>query len=329
MSLATESRQPEGLGSAPEPLVAVWRGPHVESVHFGWFALVDARGDVEEMTPDAPRIFARSTAKPFQALPLLRSGAAAVFGLEERHLALTCASHAGEAVHQEGVRALLERAGLEESMLGCGMHAPFSAPRSAPGLLANNCSGKHSGMLATCRHQRWSTVDYLDPAHPLQQQIAAILEEMGGYLPDSEPDGCSAPSWHLPIEALARAFSALPKDPDGARLLAAMAAHPLLVAGTGRRDSVLMEVTGGRLVSKGGAEGVTVGVCRVTGRAWALKVADGTSRAVGPALLAFLRRFGLIDANEAQRLEALAVPELRNHAGTRVGRLSGAGRIAP
>lgn len=327
MSPVFEERRPELLGVAPEPLVAVWRGPHVESMHLGWFVLVDAGGAVEEMTPGAPRVFARSTAKPFQALPLLRTGAAAAFGFEERHLALTCASHAGEAMHQEGVKAILELAGLQETMLGCGMHAPFSAPRSAPGLLANNCSGKHSGMLATCRHQGWTTEDYLDPGHPLQQAIAGILEELGGVWPESEPDGCSAPSWHLPLEALARAFSALRRDADGARLLAAMAVHPLLVAGTGRRDSVLMEATGGRLVSKGGAEGVTVGVCRVSGRAWAIKIADGTSRAVGPALLAFLLRFGLIEASEARGLASLAQPELRNHAGIKVGRLSGAGRL--
>lgn len=323
-----QSRRIETLVAVPEPLVAVWRGPHVESLHHGWFVLVDSGGRVEEMTPAAPHVFARSAAKPFQALPLLRSGVAAAYGLEERHLALTCASHAGEDMHQAGVRELLGRAGLEEGQLRCGMHAPFSSPRSEPSLVANNCSGKHSGMLAACRHRGWSLEDYLDPEHPLQREIAGVIAELGGTLPQSEPDGCSAPSWHLPLEALARGFSALRRDADGQRLLDAMVRHPLLVAGTGRRDSVLMEATGGRLVSKGGAEGVTTGVCRVTGRAWALKIADGTSRAVGPALLAFLLRFGLVTPEEYTRLESQATPDLRNHAGRRVGRLSGAGRLA-
>ena len=321
---------PEALGAAPETLVHVTRGPHVESTHGGWFVVVDSEGRVLDSSADAPRVFARSSAKPFQALPLLRTGAAAAWGFDTIHLALACASHAGEPLHQELAKAMLDKAGVSEKALGCGMHAPFSAPRSAPGLLANNCSGKHAGMLATTRHMGWDVASYLDPAHPLQVMIAEGLAELAGEVPTSEPDGCSAPSWHLSLEGLARALASLARDDDGRRLLDAMASHPVVVAGTGRRDSVLMEVTRGRLVSKGGAEGVTVGLCRESGRAWALKIADGTSRAVGPALVGLLRRHGLMTDTElaADAVSGLASPDLRNHAGRRVGCLRAAGRLA-
>lgn len=300
-------------------LAEVRRAGRLESTHWGWAIAVRSDGSRLLEVEGAPSIYARSAAKPFQALPLVQSGAFDALGLDEAHLAVCCASHAAEPAHLDAVRRVLASAGVSQDALGCGPQAPLSDPCAEASALTNNCSGKHSGMLATCAHMGWPLETYRDPAHPLQRAIAAALEELGDCRLDRGIDGCGVPAWYLPLRSLALAFARLPGDPAGRRIASAMAAHPVMVSGTDRRDTRLMQATGGRIVSKGGAEGVSAGCVPELGLGFALKIADGNARAVGPALVALLTELGLLDYRERLELADLAHPPVRNHAGVEVG----------
>jgi len=303
------------------PLVEVRRGGRVECVHRGWFVVTDAQGNLLKASGALPAVFARSSAKPFQALQIVDSGVADALALTRAELAVCASSHAGSPTHVAAVERILDKAGVPATALRCGAHPPLGEPAAPAGVLQNNCSGKHAGMLAVCRRRGWALDGYLEADHPLQQAIQARFSDLAGTLMSGATDGCGVPAWHLPLEGLATAFARLPGDPAGRRILDAMRAEPAMVAGSGRRDTLLMEATGGRLVSKGGAEGVSAGCDPDRGIGWAIKIADGASRAVGPALVAMLRGCDLITGAEAALLEAVARPEIRNHAGTLVGNL--------
>ena len=302
-------------------LAEVRRGDRVESVHHGWAVVMNAHGSVLYEIPGAPSIFVRSAAKPFQALPLVRSGAFDALGLDDSHLALCCASHAGEPPHQEGVARILQHVGLTPHHLRCGAHRPLADACAPATSLANNCSGKHAGMLTTCVHSGWDVATYTDPTHPLQHEIARGIEQLGETRLACAIDGCSVPTWYMPLASLALAYARLPGDPAGKRIAAAMGAHPVMVSGTGRRDTRLMQVTGGRVLSKGGAEGVAAGCLPELGIGFAVKIADGNARAVGPVLVTLLRRLGLLHDHEYEELLPLTRSMLTNHAGLDVGEI--------
>jgi L-asparaginase II len=285
------------------PLAAVRRGALVESVHRGRLAVCDPRGNLLDAAgdPDA-YVYARSSAKPFQALPLVLSGAADAFGLTDEELAVACASHNAEGPHLAAVRSLLEKAGLAEEDLQNGAHPPLYAPEAAklarsgeePRPIHGNCSGKHAGMLAVCAHEDYPTGSYRDPGHPLQRRILALLAEVCAL--DEvliSGDNCGVPTFALPLRSLATGFAriatgeGLSEEFAGAavRIRDAMRARPFLVAGTGRFDTELMDATD--LVAKSGAEAV-LAVGSPEGWGMALKVSDGALRAVRPAALAAL-----------------------------------------
>ena len=292
------------------PLVALRRGAVVESVHRGRLVFCDPAGNVLDATGDPEAyVYARSSAKPFQALPLLLSGAADAFGLTDEELAVACASHNAEAPHLAAVRSMLEKAGLSEDNLQSGAHPPMYDPEAAklecsgeePRPIHGNCSGKHAGMLAVCAHEGLDTGGYRNPGHPLQRRILELIVEVCG-LRDDEPlvagDDCGVPTFALPLKGLATGFARLatgegiPDEVAGAaeRLRRAMRAHPFLVAGTGRFDTDVMGAT--NLVCKSGAEGLFA-AGSTEGWGLAVKVSDGGGRAVRPAALAALGRRGL------------------------------------
>ncbi len=292
------------------PLVAVRRGALVESVHRGRIAFCDPRGEVLDAVgdPDA-YVYARSSAKPFQALPLVLSGAADAFGLNDEELAVACASHNAEETHLAAVRSLLEKAGLVEDDLQNGTHPPLYEPEAerlarsgeAPRTIHGNCSGKHAGMLAVCTHEGYATGGYRDPGHPLQRRILSLLAEACGMDEDEvliSGDNCGVPAFALPLRGLATGFArissgeGLSDELAGAalRIRDAMLAHPFLVAGTGRLDTQLMDATA--LLAKSGAEAV-LAVGSREGWGMALKVSDGAGRAVRPAAFAALAGRGV------------------------------------
>ncbi len=278
------------------------RGSLVESVHRVSAAVVGADGRLVASVGDPDLVtFWRSSAKPFQALPLLADGAADRFGLGSEELALACASHSSEPVHLAVARRMLERIGCSESDLACGPHPPLGQAVAEEVLRRgtpmsprwSNCSGKHAGMLALARHHGWPVAGYERAGHPVQDRILVEVERWTGVPAASvvlAVDGCTATCFGLPLRAMALAYARLAGDggEPAARLRAAMGAHPQLVAGTGRFDTELIRATGGRILAKVGAEGV-YGACVVpAGLGIAVKVEDGDMRSAPVALAAVL-----------------------------------------
>jgi L-asparaginase II len=319
-----------GAAAVVAPAVAPARGPTP-----GDLRLVARLGDPRLAT------YLRSAAKPFQALPLVLAGGVERFSLSAADLALICASHGGTPEHAERAASLLARGGFGVDDLLCGAHPPMdreSARRlegegSAPTPLHNNCSGKHAGMLLACRLLDLPTAGYVDPAHPLQQRTLAHVARLCG-VPAEETgvgiDGCSAPTYHLPIEAAARAYAAL-AYPRGAglekdlaaaleRIAGAMAEAPEMVAGPGRFTTRLIAATGGRVVGKEGAEGFYgLAVRGPVALGIALKIADGGERCRDAVVLDLLRQVGSLAGAELAELADLYRPEIRNHRGILTG----------
>jgi L-asparaginase II len=320
-------------------LVEVSRGSRVESRHRGSVAVVDAAGTVVFAIGDiqAP-VYPRSAVKALQALVLVESGAADRFGLGDESLALACASHGGEPAHVEGVERMLHAAGLDSSALACGVHWPSHAP-SAQALarggktasaIHNNCSGKHAGFLCAARAFGVDPAGYTDPAHRVQREVKTVLENLAAIsIPETERavDGCSVPTWAIPLQALARAFARFgtgqglsPQRTNAAqRLRAACAAKPWHVAGTGRFCTRLMEHFGERVFVKTGAEGVFCGALPQQGLGIAIKCDDGAARAAEVAMAAMVARHLPLSAADEEALAPLARPLLRNWNGIEVG----------
>jgi len=305
--------------NVPNPVLAVaTRSGHVESWHRGAVAVchdgetVLALGDV-----DRP-VFARSAVKPLQALPFLERGLAERLGLSDGELAVMCASHDGTPAHTDAVRSLLARGGLDPSQLGCGPHAPFD-PASRRELLQrgdepdrvhNNCSGKHGGFLHLARACGDDLARYLAPDSRCQQEVQAAVAAMTGCADLGVGlDGCGAPTFRLPLAALARAFCRL-ANPVGLPPVRAAACHtilgavgrePALLAGERRFCTALVRTWPGRSFAKNGAEGVyALALAPAAGRPrWpgglgiAIKIDDGTERGYQPVLVDLLLRLGV------------------------------------
>jgi L-asparaginase II len=275
-------------------------------------------------TVDVP-VFLRSAAKPFIAAAVVRSGGAARYGLDQREIAVMCASHSGEPLHLELARSILAKIGASPDDLQCGVQAGRE-----PSALANNCSGKHAGILALAQLRGEPFAGYLDRDHPAQREILAFCERTFGerFGPGRlAVDGCGIPVFATPLATAARTFARFatldgfaPDDRDALRTVReAMAAHPWVVGGTGRFDTDLMVAAGGTIVAKGGAEGVHAAALLGNGTGLVLKVVDGASRAVAPAALALLQRLGALDAAALERLHGHACAPVRNVAGRFVG----------
>lgn len=284
-------------------LAVVTRGGLIESEHRGHLAVVAADGALlgGAGDPDAV-IYARSSLKPLQAIAMLESGLRLPVDL----LALACASHNGEDVHLDGARRTLAVAGLHENDLQNTPDNPIGEDAlrawlqagKGPQSLAQNCSGKHAAMLATCVTAGWPTESYLDGEHPLQRRVRATVAELTGRAADFVTvDGCGAPLFSSTLSGLARAFAAIAAaaattaETPGAVVGRAMNRHNYLVAGRGRDVTALMSALPG-VVAKDGAEGVyAVGL--PDGRGVALKVLDGGQRPRPVIMSAVLRRLGV------------------------------------
>lgn len=328
--------------SRKEASVLVWRGSEIESRHEIHAALAETDGSLPATVGDPGRqAFLRSAAKPIQLLPLVEDGLVERFGFSGAEIAVMAASHNGERSHVDAVRSILDKVGLEPALLQCGPHEPFHPPATAAlresgepvTALHNNCSGKHAGMLAVCHAHGWPLATYCEPDHPLQRRILRRLSELAGVEEASigvAIDGCGAPTFALPVSAMALAFARLARA-DGERgdeqaravgtVFDAMAANPWYVAGAGRLCSDLMSRAGRKVVVKTGAEGVYVAALREAGRGIALKVGDGAKRAQDPALVALLAGAGVLDGEDLKALAPYAHPVVHNRGGIEVGRI--------
>jgi L-asparaginase II len=307
------------------------RGGRVESRHCGTIAVLDAEGrrllaigDIE-----CP-VYPRSAIKALQALPLVETGAADRYGFGAEELALACGSHGGEEGHVATATRMLARIGLDSSALKCGAHWPLhqasaQALARAGGTasaLHNNCSGKHAGFLCVACAIEADRGSYIEPAHPVQREVKAAIENLAGVAiaqDDYAIDGCSVPTWALPLAALARAFARFgagqglsPTRAEAARRLrAACAAKPWHVAGTGRFCTEIMTRFGARVFVKGGAEGMCCAALPEQGLGIAVKCDDGARRAAEVMMAATIARWLKSDADRAA-LERFMRPTLRN-----------------
>ena len=320
-------------------LVEVLRGGVVESRHRGAVAVVDADGRAILSLGDVDRpIFPRSAVKALQALPLLESGAADAYGLTDEQIAVACASHSGEPGHVAAVHSMLARVGLDPTALRCGAHAPLNRAAAValaraggePSALHNNCSGKHAGFLClTCRMNA-DPRGYCDAGHPVQREVRAAIESLSGAMLSDDRrgiDGCSVPTWAIPLKNLALAFArfgtgtglATERAKAAARLRAVCAAHPWHVAGTDRFCTETMGLFGNRMFVKTGAEGVFCAAMPEQGLGVALKCDDGAARASEVAIAAMVARFVAPTDAERGAFARFLQPTLRNWNGIEVG----------
>lgn len=317
-------------------VVEVTRGGRIESRHAGAIAVVDARGRVRAGVGDVEQdVYPRSAVKIVQALPLVETGAADAFGFTDRHLALALASHTGEPDHIAGVRAMLDAIGCAEDELECGPTWPrgreaaliLANEGGAKARVQNTCSGKHAGMLAVARVTGASTKGYSRAEHPVQRRIAETMIELAGLnhgLAKPATDGCSLPTWPLPLHRFGLLMARLgvgaemPETRAAAarRLMQAAFAEPYFVAGTEMLDTTIMRALPGLAFVKTGAEGVYAASLPQHGLGIAVKCADGATRASEVAVVAALTAC-LPDA--ADGLSAHLTRRLKNAAGIEVG----------
>jgi L-asparaginase II len=326
-------------------LAEVTRGELVESVHHGIVVAVGVDGHVIATAGDPEtRAYFRSSAKPFQAVPLVESGAADRFGFTEAELAICCSSHDAMPWQQEMVRGMLAKLGLGPDALRCGVAPPYDSAEAArvtlgvvpPSPVQCDCSGKHTGMLATCLHLGFPIESYLQADHPLQQQILEVIAQGLRTDPGAillAPDGCSLPTFGAPLRCFAAAYATLaaPHDaPERAgrdhapaleRLRSVMAAHPRHIAGPGELDTDLMEVTRGRIVAKLGAEGLLCLAAPERGLGIAIRILDGSERARSVVALAALEQLDLLDRSEREELARRQSPSVTNFNGWTVGEM--------
>jgi L-asparaginase II len=328
-------------------LAELTRGNWVENRHRGAFVIADADGRIIASAGDISRaIFPRSAIKSMQALAMVTSGAIDRFELTSEELALACASHQGEDFHVDGVTHFLGHVGLTKDALECGAHEPTSpqarkalrALGEPPSALHNNCSGKHSGMLSVALALGVPTEGYVELGHPVQQRVRAAIEVVIG-----EPlsvdrcgrDGCSIPTWAAPLSAFAQGFARMATGqglaPDlaaaGHRIFDAATTHPHLVAGTGHLDTLVMEAFKGRVMQKGGAEGVQCGAIRDKGWGYAIKCDDGNMAASHVMVAALLLAHADPDDEQKAVLEKFGTQTIKNVRGFEVGTLTAVGEI--
>lgn len=325
-------------------LAEVTRGNTVESRHRGSVVVVDADGAVVFSAGDVARpVFPRSAVKAIQALPLLESGAADRFALSEAEIALAVSSHSGEPAHAETSLGMLKKAGRDAGCLECGAQWPMNeaAARAIakagaqPSALNNNCSGKHAGLVCLACELDEDPAGYVKAGHAVQQAVRGALEQVTGasHSPDRMGiDGCSIPSYAVPLRALALGFARIGTGhglaPERARAAArirkAVAAHPFMVAGTGRFDTRVIEQLRERIFIKTGAEGVYCGALPEQGYGIALKCDDGAGRAAEVAMAALIARFLPMSETETAAFAPLREGVLKNWNGIEVGRVRAA-----
>lgn len=304
----------QSQGSSPRPayvpVAEQIRGELVESLHYGSIAataedghLIFSVGDPEAL------IYPRSALKPLQAVAMVRAG----LDLPANLLALASASHSGAPMHREGTIRILALHGLDERALENTPDLPYGTVERhnwlraghGPTQVAQNCSGKHAAMVATCVINDWPVADYLDPSHPLQRLVRSVISELTEEQIEHETtDGCGTPLYALKLSSMARSFSKIATFGPGTAEHAvanAIRSHPEYLAGEARDVTTLIRQVPG-LIAKDGAEGIQL-VGLDDGRAVAIKIADGSDRARLPVTVASLARLGIATSALAQLAE--------------------------
>jgi len=326
-------------------LAKITRGELVESTHPGIVVVADVTGRLLATHGNAEHVaYFRSAAKPFQAVPLVESGAADAFGFGPEELALACASHDATPAHQRGVARMLAKIELDEDALRCGVSPPPDPQEAArvtlglkaPSQLQCECSGEHAGMLAACLHLDYPLDSYTEPDHPLQRRIREVIAQVLRLDEDDlliGTDGCRIPTFAAPLQSFAVAYATL-ADPGQApagkgrklaksldRLREAMTAHPVLVGGEQTLDSDIMTLSEGRIVAKLGAEGLLCLAVPERGLGIAIAADDGSSRALGPAAVAVIEQLELAEPGIVDTLRERHVETVKTFGGEMAGEM--------
>ncbi len=334
------------------PLFQTTRGEVVESVHYGAIAIVDSSGNLYAHYGNPNAInFLRSSAKPFQSIPLIEMNGLEKFNITEKELAITCASHSGTDRHLKTIHGLQQKIGISESDLLCCTHQPFDLATRAilrdrgeqPSPNHHNCSGKHTGMLAQAKLLGENLEKYTEIEHPVQQQIRNVFAEMCSLEPSQirvGRDGCSVPAFGVPLHNAAWGWARL-VNPDGLsgsrknacqQIISAMTTFPFQVAGPGRLDTRLMKIAAGKIISKAGAEafqsaGIPKNVLSPGSPALgiALKIADGDQgkRARRAVMIEILNQLGVLKSDQQKTLSDLG-PDITYH--NQCGLVTGVGK---
>jgi L-asparaginase II len=321
-------------------LVELLRGKRVESFHRGSIAILDADGALALALGDIDTpIFPRSAVKAIQALPLIETGAADRFDLSEAEIALACSSHMGEEMHVHAAQSMLTKAKLDVDALACGSHWPSSnrasrqlaAEGRTPSALHNNCSGKHAGFVCAACASGHDPAGYVRADHPMQEMVRETMSALTGAAhakDDCGTDGCSIPTYAVPLRALALGFARFAtgigmeqkRQAAAARIRRAMASAPLMLSGTGKFDSDVPKIFKERVIAKVGAEGVYCGAFPELGLGVAIKCDDGSMPAAEIMMAAMISRF-VTNRSEAedQGLMPLLQRKLVNWNGIAVG----------
>ena len=322
------------------PILELTRGHVVESTHFGSIAIVDSTGKLLHSCGDPYTVaFLRSSAKPFQALPFVERGGAEHFNFTQSELSISCASHETAQHHLDTVRVMQAKIGIQEDDLQCGPHLPGDVAmlrmvikrdiKPTPNF--NNCSGKHSAMLAHAKMRGLPLENYLANDHPIQQDILATFSEMCGIEKEKVElgiDGCSAPNFAVPLvnAALGMAHLCDPRTLTESRAAAcgkittAMTTHPEMVSNHGEFDCELMKIASGKIVTKRGAEGFQIigvmpGVYGENGMGIAFKVTDGDASRMDDNLVSNTRVRPAVALEILRQLKALNEAQLKSLAG--------------
>jgi L-asparaginase II len=327
----------EGRIMSNPVLVEVTRGNQVESRHRGAVVVTDERGAaIFSLGDTEANTFPRSACKAMQALPLLESGAADAYGFGNREIALACASHSGEPEHVAVAERMLKAAGKGEPTLECGAHWSFqqgvlldqARHIDKPNQLHNNCSGKHAGFVCATCHSGHDPKGYVTYDHPLQAEIRDVMADLTSTRlsrDNAGVDGCSIPTYAVPLRSLAHGFAKMAsgvglgalRAKASKRIMDACMAEPFYVAGTGRTCTRLMGIAPGRIFVKTGAEGVFCAAIPERGLGIAIKCDDGTARAADSIIAGVLARF--FDGDVKVALDAVANHTMRNWNGIAVG----------
>lgn len=330
------------MKSITEPLAVVTRNGNIESIHYGIICVVNPAGEIMYHLGDyRTRIYFRSSAKPIQVIPFMQSGAASEYLFSQKELAIACASHSGQKIHQSVIKNILDRLNLEESNLHCGIMNPYSEEESrrllssgeTPSVLHCSCSGKHTAMVALSKYRGYGIEDYEKRTHPVQKEILETIAEFTQESIDTIPvgtDGCGVPIYLIPMNKIALSYAKLVDFAQNERekyhntcktIFESMTTHPEMIAGDGEFCTELMQATNGKLIGKVGCEAVyclgikkhSLGIC--------IKIADGNERAVYPVVIQVLRDLGILNQSEFTKLEHWYRPVLKNNRQEEIGRI--------
>jgi len=324
-----------------EELVRIFRGNTVESIHRGSIVVVSSQKGVIYGIGDIDRItFFRSTEKPLQTIAALETGIVEEYGLDLKDVAIMTASHSGEEEHINTLLELMRKTGIKEDDLQCGIHEPVNKEEAKklvakgiqPSKLHCNCSGKHIGQLAAIKLKGLNFKGYLEPNHKMQKEVKRIVAEFSGTAISEvieAKDGCGITVHAVPLKNIALSYANLCNEEfmEGRYkksqnyIVSAMTMYPEMVAGKGRLDTAIMKRLGDRMISKIGAEGTYAAGIIGKSIGIAIKIEDGNSRAVGPAIIETLVQIGTIHEDEANQLKSYWNPGVYNHKNELVGEI--------